>query len=226
MGSKGLSQRMREYRNLYRKANNGDVAAANSLYAANDRLATETNRILRELERKGFDYGAAYNNLTFYTQTQYDGKRLQKSKALEHDLYNVYRQIEEITKFQSYKASTVAGQQDILKNKIEAFESTGILPKNFSARSKKQFIRFLANEETREIVETYGDSEKSIRMLRDAYFSRKNTIAAMKREIAQFLANDKNGAKTFDELMGRLNVDVYSEKYQRQQSAKNYFLNE
>lgn len=218
-----LTRKMREARKLFRRAQAGDVAAVNQMMAANDQLVKIVNSRLRQLERKGFDYGGAYNNLIHYTQTEYDGKRLVKSAKLENDIYAVYDQILQANKFLSMKSGSVEGQEEILNNKISVLKNMGIFSKDYAFSTMKRFVKFLGNEETREIVEEYGNSLINLAMIKDAFFSRRNTTAALKRAFAEYLAQTNGSAKTFDELMARLGVDVYNEKYYGQQHAKNNF---
>lgn len=216
-----LASDMKYYRKLFRKASRGNKAALNELSAANDIIAKQVNKNLRQLERKGFDYGAAYNNAQYFTNSEYNSKRFQLSKKLNYDEIDMLTQIEQGIKFLNYKSSTVEGQQEILDKKTERFIELEIFPEDISKRTAKSFIKFLGNEETKEVAEEYGMSGVALEMLYDAFQKRGNTKDSLKRAFIEFLArrNTRN-RQTFDELMQQIGINVYQTKYTTQKRIK------
>lgn len=205
---------MNKYRRLYYKASAGDIEALGKLSAFNDIMVKEINKELRMLERKGFDYGTAYNNATYFTEYEYGSKRFKTSKSLKNNAIDILTQMEQMVKFKSYKSSSVEGQQDILKNKSVSLKEQGIVPENISDRTMKSFIKFLGNEETRTIIDEYGESDKVIEMIFDAFKSRKNTIAGMKKAFTEYMGRRYTETPLgFDAMMRRIGINVFSNKY-------------
>lgn len=205
---------MNKYRRLYYKASAGDIEALGKLSAFNDIMVKEVNKELRMLERKGFDYGAAYNNATYFTDYEYGTKRFKTSKSLNHDAIDILTQMEQMVKFKSYKSGTVEGQMDILKNKSVSLKEQGIVPGDISDRTIKSFVKFLGNEETRSIIDEYGESDKVIEMIFAAFKSRKNTIAGMKNAFTEYMGRRYTETPMgFDAMMRRIGINVFSNKY-------------
>ena len=194
---------IKELRKLQLKASKGNKGAQRALISATDTLTAQVNKNLRQLEKYGYDYGA-YNDITNFTQIEYETNRLKKSKDLEYDWYAMSLQSQLAIKFLSNESSTLAGQREIEARRIATFKDIGVLPENITKRKAKNFLKFLGNEESQQIIEAYGNSETVLEMMYDAYVKPINSRSKMLSAFNEFLS----GEKDFDEMMRGLKIKI------------------
>lgn len=195
----------RQRRDLTRKAAKGDLLAYKQVLNFTNQIKTEVNSRLRKLERSKMDYGAPYNNLMFYLNTQQNSNRLQTPKKLGYDVYEMMLQNEQGLKFLRSSLSTVSGARLSEKMRIQKLQEYEVIPENFSYRQNKEFLRFLGSEEMSATIDQYGRSDVVVKMAWDAF--KKNTgtgLAVLKRALTEYLA----GQITFDEAMLRSGIKV------------------
>lgn len=194
---------IKELRKLQLKASKGNKGAQRALISATDTLTAQVNKNLRQLEKYGYNYGA-YNDITNFTQIEYETNRLRKSKDLEYDWYAMSLQSQLAIKFLSNESSTLAGQREIEARRIATFKDIGVLPEDITKRKARNFLKFLGNEESQQIIEAYGNSETVLEMMYDAYkkpdISRNKMLSAFN----EFLS----GEKDFDEMMRGLKIKI------------------
>lgn len=199
----GKRMTIKELRKLQLKASKGNKGAQRALISATDTLTAQVNKNLRQLEKYGYDYGA-YNDITNFTQIEYETNRLRKSKDLEYDWYAMSLQSQLAIKFLSNESSTLAGQREIQARRIATFKDIGVLPENITIRKARNFLKFLGNEESQQIIEAYGNSETVLEMMYDAYKKPDNSKNKMLSAFNEFL----NGEKDFDEMMRGLKIKI------------------
>lgn len=200
-----LKMSTKQRRNLARKANRGDKAALSSLKQYTRDIKTEVNKRLKSLEKANLNYGKAYNNVMFFTQTQYDKNRLLSPTGLKNDPYDMQLQNEIGIKFLKSDLSTVRGSRDVEQKRLNSLKEKGALPNNISNKKAKEFLRFLGNEEISAAIDEYGDSEIVVEMMYDAYKNGgTSALSALKVSMTEFLSE----RITFDEAMERVGVKV------------------
>ena len=84
------------------------------------------------------------------------------------------------------------------------FKEKGIFDETVTRRKARNFLRFLGNEESEQVIESYGNSSTVIEMLWDAYQKKDNSRAKMLKAFDEFNA----GLYDFDETMRRLKIDI------------------
>lgn len=197
---------LKRVKKLQVRATRGDAKAASLLSNLNDEVAIEVNKRLRALERRNYDFGA-YNAPVHFTQTMYDTNRFQKSKSMDNDYELMSTQTQIGLKFLDAESSTVQGQRDIEDRRYQTFIDMGIVEEGYSKRKFKGFLRFIGNEESNAVIESWSTSEKMVEMLFDAYNKRRVSKATMLMRFREYLAGEKDLKETM-KSMG-VNIDDY-----------------
>lgn len=181
-----MGRQIKDVKKLQIHALRGESDAQASLAALNDKVAREVNKRLRELERRGYDYGG-YNTPIHFTQTMYDTNRFAKSKDMDGDYMLMSTQTQIGLKFLNFESSTVAGQKAIEDRRREKFIEMEIIDEDYSPHKFRGFLRFLGNEEASAFVESWSDSEKMLDMLFTAYNKRRMSKQAMLAKFREYL---------------------------------------
>lgn len=203
---KKMSKRQRL--NLTRKAARGDEDAINLIRSFTNEIKVEVNGRLRALRRAGMAYGPAYNHLMSFTDTEYESNRFMSFNELKGDVYDAMLQNEHGAKFLSSEYTTVAGAKRAEKHRIDKLQELLSLPKDFSYRANKRFLKFLGSEEVSASIEQYGTSHLVVQMLWDAYngkgMRKLQAPKIMQRALTEYLS----GRIDFDTAMERIGVKV------------------
>lgn len=194
------------------QANRGDKSAQKALLSYTRSIKTEVNSRLRELEKAHLDYGKTYNNVLFFTQTEYGKNRFQSPTALDMDWVSMSLQNDIGYKFLNTMSSTKEGAKLAEQHRIEALRELGKIPRNMKKYQEREFLRFLGQEEISATLDEYGTSE----VLVEAFYTQyeKNgseSLTKISHAVTEFLAN----RITFDEAMERAGIkieDYYSGK--------------
>lgn len=199
------NMRLKSRKKLLQKAVKGDREAQASLYSYTRQIASEVNKRLRELEKGGYDYGKSYNYLMNYLNTQLETNRMVQPWNLNGDYESMYWELEHAIPFLESKVTTRKGAKESELKRLATLQEYGILPENTSYRQSRNFLKFLGNEEFSDTIEMYGNSEKIIDMLYDAYKKKgKKGMEILKTAFTEFLA----GRITFDTAMERVGIKV------------------
>lgn len=195
---------IKEIKGLQRSAVKGDREAQRLLYSFTNEIAKEVNKRLIGLEKSQYDYGQGWATAVNYTQVMYESNRFAYAKNMNNDWYEMGLQSQIGVKFLGYESSTIEGQKAIEERRFRKFKEKGIFDETVTKRKCKNFLRFLGNEETEQVIEAYGNSSTVIEMLWDAYQKKENTRAKMIKAFDEFNA----GVYDFDETMRRLKIDI------------------
>lgn len=214
---------IKELRALQTRALAGNKSARDILIAENNAMRRTVNRRMRELEKSGTDYGRGYNRAINFANVQYNGNKFLSSNQLNGDIYAIVQQAEEAVLFLSDPYTTVSGKRKMEKERKETFISHGWIPEDISDRRFRNFLRFLGNEETQEIMQDWTTSGDVIEMLYDAYTSKVNSRKKLLNAFEEYLS--KKGTvnqQTFNELMEEVGIDVANYPKREIQNFWNY----
>ena len=198
----------RQRGDIARKAARGNEGAMRTLISLTRSIATETNDRLRRLERAKLNYGSSYNNVIFFTNTEYDTNRLQMPSALNKDPYAMLLQNEIAYRFLSAKMSTVSGARNAERFRYARLQELNVIPKDTSYRKSQEFLRFLGNEEISAAVDEFGSSDIVIQAMYDRYqqvgINGPTGIGILRQAFTEFLDH----RITFDEAMERAGIKI------------------
>lgn len=173
-------------------------------------IRVETNKRLRALEKKGFDYGRTYNNLMRYLEIEQDKKRIPFMKEVGYDIDELMTINEQARKFLKSNYSKLPYREAQLNRRIEYFDTEekyqGMM-KGWRKKEKKEFIRWLSNEEASFAMDEYGTSDETLIILADAFHSsyhQTNGIKTLTRAMMEFNA----GEISFNEAMAQVGVNI------------------
>lgn len=181
-----MARQIKDVKKLQIHALRGEAEAQASLAALNDEIAREVNKRLRQLERRGYDYGG-YNTPIHFTNTMYDSNRFAYSKNMDDDYMLMSTQTQIGIKFLGFESSTVEGQRAIEERRRQSFINMEIIDENYSQRKFKGFLRFLGNEESSAFIESWSDSEKMVDMLFTAYNKHRMSKPQMLAKLREYL---------------------------------------
>lgn len=195
----------RQRRSLAIKAHRGDKGAQSALLQYTRDIKKEVNSRLLALERSNLNYGKSYNNVLFFTQTEYGGNRFKSPTALEHDWYAMSLQNDIGYKFLNTMTSTRQGARLAEKHRIDRLKELEAIPENIGKRQEKEFLRFLGDEAISAAMDEYGTSDIVVEMMYDAYSKGgSKALSNMRTAMTEFLANRIG----FDDAMERVGVKV------------------
>lgn len=173
-------------------------------------IRMETNKRLRELKKKGFDYGKTYNNLMRYLQIEHDKMRVPFLSEVNNDIDELMTINEQARKFLKSNYSRSDFRQTQLDKRIEYFEMEEKyrdMMKGWGKKEKKEFIRWLSNEEVSFAMDEYGTSDETVVILAEAFHnSYKSTdgMTTLKRAMMEFNA----GEISFDDAIKQIGVNI------------------
>lgn len=208
-------------RKLAKKANNGNVEAQSELWSLTDFYRRYVNNKIESLERNKYDYGNAYNLVEDFVKTEYkaDRVRFKYASDFKGDWLDMALQTQVGIRFRSYADHTVTGQRLIEQKKLESLRNLKIdegtsserymIGPDVSTRTLKKFLRFLGREESAEIVDEYGNSEKIIEQMFDAYQKAGNSTEKMERAFNEYLASrGSERPMAYDEMLERIGAHL------------------
>lgn len=195
---------IKQIKDLQRNAVKGDREAQGLLFSYTNEIAKEVNKRLIGLEKKKYDYGQGWATAVNYTQVMYESNRFEYARNMDKDWYQMGQQSQIGIKFLGYESSSVEGQRAIEERRFQKFKEKGIFDETVTRRKARNFLRFLGNEESEQVIESYGNSSTVIEMLWDAYQKKDNSRAKMLKAFDEFNA----GLYDFDETMRRLKIDI------------------
>lgn len=181
-----MARQIKDVKKLEIHALRGEPEAQASLAALNDKVAREVNKRLRQLERRGYDYGG-YNTPIHFTNTMYDSNRFAYSKQMDEDYMLMSTQTQIGLKFLNYESSTVEGQRAIEERRRQTFIEMEIIDEDYSQRKFRNFLKFLGNEESSAFVDSWSDSEKMLEMLFAAYNKHRMSKTQMLAKFREYL---------------------------------------
>lgn len=187
-------------------------AGARSLFnKISTSIRIETNKRLRELERKGFGYGKTYNNIMRYLEIEQGKRRVPYLKEVDYDIDELMTINEQARKFLKSKYSKAEHREKVADRQIEFFESNkerfGDIFNGLSKKKKRDFLRWLSNEEVSFAMDEYGTSDETVTILADAYqkqSSKTNGIETLNKALMEF----NSGEISFDEAMRQVGVNI------------------
>lgn len=192
---------------LARDAERGNIEAIRQLKQYTNEIKTEVNKRLRSLEQSGYDNSKQYNDLVYFTQTEYNSNRFQSPKSLEYDAYSMKLQNNIGIQFLKSNRSTVKGSKESDNYRLKRLQEMEVIPKNIGKRKATAFLKFLNNEEFTTSIDEYGKSDVVVDMVYDVYEKDGlNGLNILKRALAEHFANPKK--VTFDEAMERVGIKV------------------
>lgn len=173
-------------------------------------IRMEANKRLRELEKKGFDYGKTYNNLMRYLQIEHDKNRIPFLKEVDGDIDELMTINEQARKFLKSNYSRASFRKEQLDKRIQYFEMEDKykdMMEGWTRREKKAFIRWLSNEEVSFAMDEYGTSDETIVILADAFhnsYGKTDGMSTLRRAMLEFNA----GEISFNEAMLQVGVNI------------------
>ena len=205
-----LSLSKRERRKLFKNAQKGNVDAERRFREVTKSIASEVNKRLRALEKSALDYGGVYNNVIFFTQTEYNTNRFKMPNQLGEDFDDMFIQNEQGFKFLRTNSSTIGGARNAERHRIQALQENGALPEDFSYRQSKEFLRFLGNEEVSATLDEYGRSNQIVAAYYDHYVKYGiDGLSAIKTALGEYLAfKNEDSRYTFDYAMERVGIKI------------------
>lgn len=195
---------IKQIKDLQRNAVKGDREAQGLLFSYTNEIAKEVNKRLIGLEKEKYDYGQGWATAVNYTQVMYESNRFEYARNMDKDWYQMGQQSQIGIKFLGYESSSVEGQRSIEERRFRKFKEKGIFDETVTRRKARNFLRFLGNEESEQVIESYGNSSTVIEMIWDAYQKKDNSRAKMLKAFDEFNA----GLYDFDETMRRLKIDI------------------
>lgn len=196
----------RQRRKLAIKAHRGDREAQASLLRYTMDIKKEVNHRLSLLERNNMAYGKAYNNVLYFTQTEYGTNRFKNPNQIGRtNWYDMALQNDIGYKFLNSMTSTVEGAREAEKHRIKRLKELEVIPEEITPRREKEFLKFLGNEEISAAIDEYATSDIVVEMMYDAYKKGgRQSLQLMRTAMTEFLANRVG----FDEAMERVGVKV------------------
>lgn len=200
-----LKMTSRQRRKLALNAKRGNIEAQKQLTQYTREIKAEVNKRLRELEKSNLDYGKAYNNLLFFTQTEYGSNRFQSVSKLDNDWYAMSLQNDIGYKFLNTMTSTKEGARTAERHRMDRLKELEIIPEDIAPRREKEFLRFLGNEEISAAIDEYGTSDVIVEMFYDAYkVQGTQALNILKTSMNEWLAN----RISFDDAMLRTGIKI------------------
>lgn len=194
-------------RRLYNKAINGDLDAQRQVLEMTRDLKSIGNKRLRSLERGNMAYGAVYNRIMNFLDTQFNTNRFQSATSLKNDMDDLVLQLEHGLKFINNKLSVKENFKKQEQHRIERLHELDILPEDFSYRKSKDFLTFLGNEEATQTIDEYGTSEIIVDMIWGAYKKGgTKALNILQRSLAEYL--DRDNKTTFNEAFERVGIKI------------------
>lgn len=200
-----LKMSARQRRSLALKAHRGDKGAQSALLEYTRDIKKEVNKRLADLEKSNLAYGKAYNNVTYFTETQYGTHRFKSPTSLGYDWYDMSLQNDIGYKFLNNMTSTREGARQAEQHRVARLKELEVLPNNLAKRKEKEFLKFLGNEAISAAMDEYGTSTEVVEMMYDAYQQNgTKALTVMRGAMTEFLA----GRTDFDTAMGRVGIKV------------------
>lgn len=126
------------------------------------------NQRMRELEKKGLDYGPAYDTAKSYVEER--GRRRFKRPGKNATPKEVYEEALRVRQFLAAKTSTVSGQKKANKDRNESFrEKWPELTEGKSDEWLTEFQRFLGTPGVDEYLKFYYDSGDEVEALGELF---------------------------------------------------------
>lgn len=141
-----------------------------------------------------------------------DAQYIPSLNEIGDDWQTIARTLSHMVKYKSYKDSTPERMKEIEKRRLETIRSWDFIPDDISDRRLKNFLRFLSSEETKELIDLYGNSEEIIEVIYEAYTKRSNSKSKMKRAFAEFLndySNDPYHNVDINDTFAKLGIRRY-----------------
>lgn len=141
-----------------------------------------------------------------------DANYVPELSELKEDWQTIARTLSHMVKFTTFKDNTADKMKEIERRRLETIRSWGFIPDDISDRKLKNFLRFLSDEETKEIIDLYGNSEEIIEVIFEAYTKKTNSKAKMKRAFSEFLneySNDPYHEVDINNMFRKLGIRRY-----------------
>lgn len=204
-----LTMTQREREELYVKAFDDTESRSlfNKMYTS---IRMETNKRLKELERKHYDYGKAYDNLVRYLQIEQDHNRVPFQSEIKYNIDDMMTIMTQSRKFLKSKRSKWEFREAETTRRIQHFDSHeeyGKMWKGWSKKRKREFLRWLGSEQASFSMDEYGTSDSTIIILADAFNESKKTTNGLKT-LNKALDEFNGGMITFNDAMKQVGVNI------------------
>lgn len=151
------------------------------------------NRSLKGLEKGNYTYSHAYRFMSQFLINEFeDAQYVPTLNEMNNDWQAIARTLSHMVKFKTFKDSTPERMREIEKRRLETIRSWEFMPDDISDRRLKNFLRFLSSEETKQLIDLYGNSEEIIEVIYEAYTKRSNSKIKMKRAFMEFMNEYNN----------------------------------
>lgn len=188
-----------------------NTAKRRELISYSRSVRSAVNYRLKSLRKAGFDYGSAYNNFMHYLDTQYETNLAPAISKFEN-IAELAEFNEYAIKFLKSHESTITGQREMTKARVNVLKDYEILPatiedefgnfRDSNYRDFDDFLRFLGTEEVVTSIDEYGVSEVVVDFLWDEWNDNHDDVDNMfmlRVALAQFNA----GKISFNELVAK-----------------------
>ncbi|HBV82331.1 MAG TPA: hypothetical protein DEB74_05965 [Lachnospiraceae bacterium] len=159
----------------------------NILSAALKQYAKKANSRLLRLEKAGYDY-YAYDVATSYTMDVFGTNRY-SARIKGRDKHDIREEILSIYQFLNNKTSTVKGQKELERSRIERFVEKGVISEDMPRDKQVEFLRFLGSDSVRNFVDAIGNSDIVVDTLGNA-FSEDVEIEFLDKIVDTFFNNE------------------------------------
>lgn len=194
---------------MHVKATLGNKNAEDELIREAKKVVVESNKRMRELVAHGADYGRTFNRAENFNLVVHGKTRFLKPSELEYNLDDILQTVEEAVLFNESEFSNWGSVRAMEKARKDLFIERGWVDENISDRKFRNFLRFLGNEETQNLLQDWTSSDDVVEMLFDLYINKANTRELLLRSFAEY-NEKKSGADglLFHELMEQHGIDV------------------
>lgn len=199
---------IKDFRKLHVKALAGNKNARDELVVESRKIVVEANRRMCELKSHGAAYGKTFNRAENFNITVHGKSRFLKPSELSFDIDDVLQTTEEALLFLESEFSRWENVRTMEKSRKDLFVERGWVDENISDRSFRNFLRFLGNEETQNILQDWTSSDDVVEMLFDLYTNKINTKQQLLAAFAEYNDAKANGGKSFNQMMESLSIDV------------------
>lgn len=170
------------------RARKGGVEEQNFLVNAFLDYRDSVNKDIRGLRREDYTYSRGYKFINQFIMNEFeDTSVIPTLNEFNEDWESIARTVAHMVKFKESKEHSVEQMEDIERRRMDTLRSKGFIPDDFSDRRLKNFMRFLGREESREIIDLFGNSDTMIDFIFEAYNKRSNSRSKMAKAFAEFL---------------------------------------
>lgn len=196
-----------EIERLNKQAKKGSEGAIEALRKYNREISRLANQRLARLEKAELDY-YAYDRAVAFTESEYGGSRFRYDYISLPSTRDVYDQVLEVQTFLESESSTVRGQRNIQRQRLQSFRDMGVpIPKN--PQAERAFINFLNDSDTLDLLKKSFGSEQLFGYIADMLAPR-NTRTKRLQDLSNAFKKALDNEETLDVTFENLGIDIFN----------------